>query len=715
MKKFVLGAAGLILCLFGLYYAVFFKGFYIGLGSGHEISVTVKTDGREILVLGENGQWEPFIIRGVDVSSSIAGHFATDYAVDEETWLRWFARIMEMGGNTIRIYTIYDDDFYNAFYQFNENRDTPLYLLQGLQVSDYANHSSQDAYGQAFYKVLRRDALDAVDVVHGRKNIALNRMKGSGMYRRDVSPWVLGYVLGGEWDSGTIAYTDHNRKQPESYQGEYIRTGEGSTVFEAMLAGIMDEMVGYETDKYGTQKLVSFQNDPQNDPFEYEENYGRQLGKFQRMDAQHLAGTDRLCSGYFAAYRLYEFCPDFLEYFSQQQHASLGEIAEGLDTSLYCDGYTQLLSRYHTMPVVITGYGFSSSRGTDNLAGPLTEAQQGQRLIEVYEDILRSGCSGAFISGWQDAWERRTWNTSYAADVENANQWHDLQTDGQGYGLLAFVPGEEEPVCLVDGEKTEWGQEEVLLQSQGYTLSLKYDAECLYMLIEKEMLGKNDRFYVALDTTPRSGSLTCVEPPLTFTREADFLVTVQGDGGARLLVQSRYDALRENYLQQVTGEDPFVTYPAADEGNFVPIRQILRNRTVTAEDASEEELKTAKFHETREAGLLRPGDGNPEHEDYNSLADICYGGDFVEIRIPWLLLNFSDPSDMEIHDDYYEKYGVEWFPISQMYLGLGNGQNQTVEMTPFALKGWGADVKYHERLKRSYYIIKESWGGADES
>src|SRR5690606_37957720 len=104
------------------------------------------------------------------------------------------------------------------------------------------------------------------------------------------------------------------------------------------------------------------------------------------------------------------------------------------DNKLYYDGYTQLLSNYHSMPVVISGYGYSSSRGTESIEGPITEEEQGEALAATYKDIIVSGCSGAFISTWQDTWERRTWNTSYSVDVNQTFRWRDVQTDGQGYG-----------------------------------------------------------------------------------------------------------------------------------------------------------------------------------------------------------------------------------------------------------------------------------------
>ena len=95
------------------------------------------------------------------------------------------------------------------------------------------------------------------------------------------------------------------------------------------------------------------------------------------------------------------------------------------------------------------------------------------------------------------------------------------------------------------------------------------------------------------------------------------------------------------------------------------------------------------------------------------MADYIINGDDIEIRIPWGLLNFSDPSNMIIHDDYYENYGVEDLKINKMYMGVGNG-NEKITMKDMKLKGWKTDVTYHERLKKSYYLVKEMWKGSDK-
>jgi len=41
-------------------------------------------------------------------------------------------------------------------------------------------------------------------------------------------------------------------------------------------------------------------------------------------------------------------------------------------------------------------------------------------------------------------------------------------------------------------------------------------------------------------------------------------------------------------------------------------------------------------------------------------------------------------------------------------LGIGNGKEK-INMDSMPLKGWKSNVTYHERLKKSYDIIKNSW------
>ena len=155
--------------------------------------------------------------------------------------------------------------------------------------------------------------------------------------------------------------------------------------------------------------------------------------------------------------------------------------------------------------------------------------------------------------------------------------------------------------------------------------------------------------------------------------------------------------------------DAFVDPPELDSPRFKIISLMLQTATP---------LLTGNWSasaETYETGVLRHGNANPDSEDFDSLADFMFTEDGVEIRIPWQLLNFANPSEMMIHDDYYENYGVEYIHIDEMYVGMaaGNATEYRISMASLPLEGWGKSVTYHERLKESYYILQEYWAGLD--
>ena len=138
----------------------------------------------------------PFILRGVDVSASLPGHYATAYDTGEEDYLRWFEAIGDMGANAVRATSIMNDNFYNALYTYNTSHSRPLYLLQGTSVSDAVGDGSKDAYTSSFLDSLLEDGKSLVDIIHGRKDLPAVGIRSGGIYRQDISPWVIGFLIG---------------------------------------------------------------------------------------------------------------------------------------------------------------------------------------------------------------------------------------------------------------------------------------------------------------------------------------------------------------------------------------------------------------------------------------------------------------------------------------------------------------------------------------
>ena len=234
---------------------------------------------------------------------------------------------------------------------------------------------------------------------------------------------------------------------------------------------------------------------------------------------------------------------------------------------------------------------------------------------------------------------------------------------------------------------------------------MKYDERYIYLLAyQKGFANGEKRMFIPIDTTPKTGSTYCKNYGLRFDRAVDFVLAIDGRENSRLVVQERYEVLRAMFYHETHDADAYLDPPDADTPLFKPIELMLQTATP---------LLTGNWQassETYETGDLAYGNANPAAPDYDSLADFIFAGDYVELKLPWQLLNFSDPSRMTIHDDYYENYGVDYITIDTMYLGLTDGAAQErTPIYPAALKGWGNTVSYHERLKPSYYILQKLW------
>ena len=178
MKKFILLSCTAAFLLFAGYFAYYHFGLYIDLDPDAPVTTFMKTD-EDTISMERDGAYETFEIRGVNLGVGLPGQWATDYAIDQQTYLRWFEWIQQMGANTIRVYTILQDDFYNAFYEYNTQRESqglePLWLIHGVWVNDYVQNSHRDAYDDDFLQTFLEDCRTVVDIVHGKKNLSLGR------------------------------------------------------------------------------------------------------------------------------------------------------------------------------------------------------------------------------------------------------------------------------------------------------------------------------------------------------------------------------------------------------------------------------------------------------------------------------------------------------------------------------------------------------------
>ena len=705
MKKYLIIVSLFVVFLGIGYYFYYFDGsLYVPQKEEKkEVHYAFQVQGQELIQTSSKKK-EPFIVKGVTLESSQAGFHRQELSIDKDTYLDWMGKMAEMGVNTIRVRAVMDADFYEALAYHNLHSSDTLYLMQGIGIDESMDNSSVDAFDELYLGEWIQNAKVAVDVVHGRKQI-WNNLAGNQNYQQDVSKWVLSYVVGDYWNSGMIAYTNH-QQSGASYRGNYISARSKANPFEVMLAQVMDELVSYETDKYDWQHLVTFANSPSTDPFLYREPFAAQAPKYSQLDISHFESHNRFQTGLFASYQLLDYHPKLMDYI----------LADGTDLDLkkyqklnYPANYISMLTAYHKEPLVVLGYGYSTSRGVISLQqrgidGPLTEKEQGQLLVKDYKAFIDSGTMGAVISSWQDDWSARAWNTSFSTNRHTNFLWGNVQDYDSGFGLVGFR--NQKKNHQIDGKKTEWSTE-VLLKESKTSLRVDSDEEFLYLSLEKKGLSPDDTWILPLDITGRSGSKSWSEGGVTFQKPADFLLVIDGKENSRLMVQERYDAVRANYLMQTAGEDPYIKPPEVDSPNFHTVNMVVKHNLIF--DDIERTPREKKWNPLYPTGKLQYGNGNRYTKNFDSQSDIFFGKDFVEVRIPWQLLNFSNLAFGAIHDDYYQHYGVEEIEIEQIAIGLAKyAKGEHAKMITYPLPTWERpDVE--EFYKESYYMLKYAW------
>jgi hypothetical protein len=133
--------------------------------------------------------------------------------------------------------------------------------------------------------------------------------------------------------------------------------------------------------------------------------------------------------------------------------------------------------------------------------------------------------------------------------------------------------------------------------------------------------------------------------------------------------------------------------------------------------------KTARPFEEVQVGHLIRGTTNPTDPKFNSSALWQFKGNVVEMRIPWMLLGFTDPSSLSVMDypdskgslNSIQTKGIRLVPwivnrLDNKVIGLGEeGTVYPVSKLPFyTWKGWD-EVTYIEREKKSYVSMKQAY------
>ena len=701
-KRFLMGAAaGLVLLCLILSGALHHPGLFRtqpeeGLFRTHE---------KEIQIRSGDG-WQRFSLSGVNIGTGYPGLFPNESGISEETYYRWFRLISDMNANTIRVYQLQPPAFYNAFARFNRDHEKHLYLIQGVDFQDRYLYTLDNLLDSS--EALLRHTRQTVDAVHGDHMALDSRQDQLHIYLTDVSDYVLGYLLGIEWDKTFVEYTCRINDLVEGYDGTYLRCDSGATPFECFLARWGDELLRHEARRYGQQHLLSFANWPETDPLDNDLNTfyvpHQQANREQFIDLEHIHPTGDLTGGLFASYNVYPYYPDFLQ--GGPYTAFVDET--GVRNPYRC--YLSELTAHHTIPVVVSEFGVPASRSSayrdlwrDFSHGGLNETEQGQAVAALLHDIRSAGCAGSMVFTWQDEWYKTVWNESLLSDPDRRAFWSNAMCAEQGFGLLAFEPGEQDQTCYPDGSLTDWQAVSPVYEGNGLQLSVQQDARYLYFLARGQLDGP---LTLALDTLPEHGRAQAGQ--LHFEGgEAEFLIRIDPGGTGGIYVDRSYDLLPYSILGSHIDLTLHNLAALQEKSEQLPVYPGCEDFVLVMRGDNDLTNHLASQTLLNRVGRLKAGNTNPASPLYDSNADFCIGQDAVEIRIPWQLLNFTDPSRSTVADALTEgRLTGRKIRRIRLAAALEAGE-QTLTLAPWELTGW-EKPRWHERLKQSYYILQDA-------
>ena len=685
MKKFLVAATLVFIFVVG-----FLGDIVINKITPQNNTYFVKTDKEDIYISKDN-KWQKFNIIGVNLNSIKPGNFSNDKVITEEEYLDWITIIDNMGANCIKVPDIMDNNFYNALYKFNQDKKDPIYVIQGIYFDEVDLKNGKDIQSEEIEEKFKKHIKLIIDSIHGN-SFDLNEDIENEYYNTNISDYLIGYTLGIEFASNDLIYTELINNK-ESYNGKYFYTNNDASSFESYIAKMADYLVEYEYKQYKEQKLVGFIGSSNNYKELNSSNQNEDNSIKDYINPNNINSKGKLKTGIFASYNLYP------------SYTNMNENQDNIEE------YVNELKNTHKIPIIIGEYGVPSSRNsadfnTDTNKGYINEQEQGEILVDTYRTINDANIAGSFIFELQDSWQRTSWNTKELKILDRAPYWSDAQDYSQNFGLIAFDPSQADSKLYPDEKIDEWENKNIINKNEDISLSMRSDEKYLYFMLKSEdtiNLDKQD-IYVYLDITPNSGSTKSSQLNLNFDKPVDFIIEIKDRENAKVLVHEYYNYFSLNQNKKEYQKRPDLISVQSDMDEFSPIYIETSPRMYV------EDLKKIVESKKIETGKLVHGNSNPLNENYNSASDFYVGNDYIEIRVPWSLLNFMDPSTKQIMDDIYKYFSAKPMIINEINVGVTIKENEEIkeklDSTKFKLNSW-IKPNYHQRLKKSYYIIKD--------
>ncbi len=624
-------------------------------------------------------QYVPLFIKGVNMGVAIPGTFPGQLLVSYDQYLQWFYLIREAGFNAIRLYTLHFPQFYEALRDFNEaNPRNPLLVFHGVWLEEEVPGYTEDLISLSpfFWNEIEEN----VDCVHGNRTIAPRNGKAYGEYTVDISKWVIGWIIGREIYPSEVLHTNKEHPDYNNFEGEFFYIY-GKQASEVWMTRSLNHLVRYEWQNYGTMRPVSSSSWPTLDPI----HHPLEKNRFEDTATIDLGDLiiDYAPAGYFASYHAYPYYPDFIVKNPQYQ-----DEVDYIGQNSYLAYLKDLKSHYKRFPLLIAEFGGSSSWGKAHYAqngihhGGATEREQGHQIIRMFRNLIDSECAGGISFAWIDEWFKRTWITDEMDWVSDRRiLWHNVVGAEQNFGIIGFRE-ENKPFqpwqTFDDNSNIKY-------------VEAKADYAFFHMKIKLDDYFKfTDSLIIGIDTYDAEiGESILPTSDISETR-AEFALIIK-QFGAQLFVTQAYDLFGIWH----------------DRSGDIPAPPEQRFRSIPTDGAPWRIVRLRNNSFTNEVQFIGNLSVNTLGLPLESTDAVIIDSSEIYIKIPWNLLNFTDPSERTVmHDDRStferETTTSDGISITAIYRG-----NRVFTPNRFLWEMWQEVTNATQYEKESYRICKQ--------
>ena len=347
--------------------------------------------------------------------------------------------------------------------------------------------------------------------------------------------------------------------------------------------------------------------------------------------------------------------------------------------------------------------------------GGLDERAMAALDARLAREVREAGAAGGILFSWLDEWFKHTWVTiDLELPPERTRLWHNVMNAEQNYGLLGEYAGAAGVTPEPGGPPDRWRELTPYARTGPMALRVGADPSYLYLALEGGRPVAAARYVVGIDTyRPDRGQFRLPGlPSVTSEVGFEFALVLDDTSDAQLLVAPWYNP----YLVPRAGMGP----TGLDR---------LYNQAATVDARRQDGVFDSLFVTTNRWRIGRDGRTYPARgvnrgrlrfgrAQETTLADwwVDPTAGLIEVRLPWALLNVTDPSSRRVMtrirgDGHFETAVTDGFRFALAVARRGSGEVETWTPAggPYAWPTWEAPA-WHERLKPAYAAMRDVWG-----